>query len=283
VKKVVIVGAPRSGTNMLRDVLTSFEGVATWPCDEINYIWRHKNISYPSDEFTVEMAAPSVCRYIRNKFNWVERQYAARAVIEKTCANSLRVDFVNKVLPDAKYIFIYRDGLDVIGSAKLRWTAELDIPYLLQKTRFVPLVDLPVYASRYFGNRLYRLFSKEKRLAFWGPRLDGMEQLLKEYSLEQICAIQWQRCVEKAEDSFSEMPSNKVIKVAYEKLVTSPVSELGKILSFLDLTVDEMAIQQAVAGVSSRSVGKGRLSISDTVLEAVNPLIEETMKRYGYQ
>ena len=55
---VVIIGAPRSGTNMLRDILSTFEGVATWPCDEINYIWRHGNMSYPSDEIPRELANP---------------------------------------------------------------------------------------------------------------------------------------------------------------------------------------------------------------------------------
>ena len=50
IQKVIIIGAPRSGTNILRDVLTSFDGICTWPCDEINYIWRHGNAKYPSDE-----------------------------------------------------------------------------------------------------------------------------------------------------------------------------------------------------------------------------------------
>ena len=43
VQPVVIIGAARSGTNMLRDVLVKLPGVGTWPCDEINYIWRHGN------------------------------------------------------------------------------------------------------------------------------------------------------------------------------------------------------------------------------------------------
>ena len=46
-RDVVIIGAPRSGTNMLRDVLTSLPGFATWPCDEINLIWRHGNRDLP--------------------------------------------------------------------------------------------------------------------------------------------------------------------------------------------------------------------------------------------
>ena len=64
-------------------------------------------------------------------------------MVEKTCANSLRISFVNEVVPEAKYIFIYRDGIDSTGSAKLRWTAELDIHYILKKVRFVPMMDLP--------------------------------------------------------------------------------------------------------------------------------------------
>jgi hypothetical protein len=40
IRKLEII-APCSGANMLRDVLTLLPGVATWPCDEINYTWRH--------------------------------------------------------------------------------------------------------------------------------------------------------------------------------------------------------------------------------------------------
>ena len=71
---LIIIGAPRSGTNMLRDVLVRFPGVATWPCDEINYIWRHGNLRYPSDEFPAERADARVQRYIRAQFDWVEKR-----------------------------------------------------------------------------------------------------------------------------------------------------------------------------------------------------------------
>ena len=35
---VIIIGAPRSGTNILRDTLTSLSNVGTWGCDEIPYL-----------------------------------------------------------------------------------------------------------------------------------------------------------------------------------------------------------------------------------------------------
>jgi len=65
---VIIIGAARSGTNMLRDVLCSIPGLTTWPCDEIPYIWRHGNRDHPDDEFSPDMARPDVQRYILNQF-----------------------------------------------------------------------------------------------------------------------------------------------------------------------------------------------------------------------
>ena len=112
-RPVVIIGAPRSGTNMLRDVLCRVPGLGTWPCDEINYIWRHGNVRYSSDEFTVDMARPIVRRSIQRRF--AEQQKLHRVVVEKTCANSLRVPFVDKVIPQARYVFIVRDGIDAVS------------------------------------------------------------------------------------------------------------------------------------------------------------------------
>ena len=61
---LIIIGAGRSGTNALRDALTSLPGFKTWPCDEINAIWRFVNYSVPYDEFIVEHATPAVCANI---------------------------------------------------------------------------------------------------------------------------------------------------------------------------------------------------------------------------
>jgi hypothetical protein len=279
---VVIIGAPRSGTNMLRDVLCSLDDIATWPCDEINYIWRHGNISHKSDEFEPSMAHPGVAAYIRNQFAWVARKYKARIVVEKTCANSLRVPFVDAVLPDAKYIFIRRDGIDAVGSAMKRWTADLDIPYLMRKVRFTPLSDLPYYGGRYVWNRIYRLFSKEDRLAFWGPQLDNMSELLVEYSLDEVCALQWQACVEKSANALSNIHEDRWIEVAYEDFVKEPESELQKILSFLQLDLPAEALRESVMQVRSDSVGRGRAALDEAALERLETLVHDTMQRFGY-
>jgi hypothetical protein len=282
IENLVIVGAPRSGTNMLRDVLTSLEGIGTWPCDEINYIWRHGNVRYPSDELPRENATPSTQRYIKKQFQWVANTYDVDIVVEKTCANCLRIPFVHEVLPSAKYIYIYRDGIDAIGSARLRWTAKLDIPYLLEKVRFVPRLDLPYYAFRYFWSRVYRVFSSEKRLAFWGPKLHDMEEVIKKRTLNEVCAIQWQRCVDQADAALSAMPEGKVIRVKYEDFVSCPREELSRILLFLGYQLTSEVIAEAVAGVSNKSLGKGRAALGAEDVRRLEALVGASLKRYGY-
>jgi hypothetical protein len=278
----VIIGAPRSGTNMLRDVLCTFDRVSTWPCDEINYIWRHGNVRFPSDEIPESRAVLGVQSYIRGKFAKLARTQNCDYVVEKTCANSLRVPFVDAVVPEAKYVFIYRDGIDATGSAKLRWTAKLDIPYILEKMRFVPKIDLPYYGLRYFWARVYRLISREKRLAFWGPALDDMPTILQKHTLNEVCALQWQRCADKAEAALSVMPENKVIRVCYEDFVRQPAEELARILVFMGKAVSADEIATAVAGVSPRSLGKGRKALGAEEVLRLEKLVGESLKRYGY-
>lgn len=282
-ENIIIIGAPRSGTNMLRDVLASFDGITTWPCDEINYIWRHGNVRYPSDEFQAEQATPEVARYIQSRFDAIRKAQGAPLVLEKTCANCLRVPFVDRAVPGARYIYIHRDGLDATGSAMLRWKAELDIPYILQKLRYVPLMDIPYHGFRYLWSRVYRLFSRDKRLAFWGPMLDGMDDILRKHTLQEVCALQWQRCVEKAESAFANMPDERVIRVCYEDFVRNPVSELSRVLAFLAADVPEPQLRQSVAGVSSKSLGKGRQSLGKTEIANLESLVGTTLDRYGYR
>lgn len=281
-KSVIIIGAPRSGTNMLRDVLTQLPRVGTWPCDEINYIWRHGNVRYPTDEFVPEQARTDVSSYIRKEFKKLAERRGLETIVEKTCANSLRVRFIDQILPDAKYIYIVRDGIDAAASARKRWRAKLDIPYLLRKARYVPSSDLPYYASRYFANRLYRLFSHEQRLAYWGPVISNTQELLKEYTLPEVCALQWQRCVERADEDFSRIVPGRICKVTYETFVASPATELRRIAHFMGYELNDTETEKLVTKVSANSLGKGRKVLGEETVTKLEKLIGQTLQQHGY-
>lgn len=279
---IVIIGAPRSGTNMLRDMLTRLPGVGTWPCDEINYIWRHNNVRYPSDEFSPSMASNSVRRYVRRKFDWIAKKQNLDTVIEKTCANSLRVGFVDRIVPDAKYVFVVRDGVDVVGSAFKRWRASLDLEYVLRKARYVPLADVPYYGTRYLFNHIHRSLSKNKRLAIWGPRLNNIDELLDRFTLLQVCAIQWQACVQSAERDIAQIPCDRIIRVKYEEVVRDPLCEFGKLAGFLGKDLAPEVKELLAKTVSSSSIGKGRKDLDEEHIDSVLPLIKNTLNDHGY-
>lgn len=279
----IIIGAGRSGTNMLRDVISALPGFATWPCDEINYIWRHGNREEKTDEFSEKMARPEVCDFIQDRFTAIAKKLSADYVVEKTCANSLRVEFVDRVLPEAKYLFIIRDGRDVVASAFKRWKAPLEPVYLIKKARFVPASDFSYYASRYFMNRLRKIFSTDMRLASWGPRFEGMEEALRKYRLKQVAALQWQRCVENSERAFQGIPEDRVCRLKYEELVRRPAQEFKRILEFLEVDPAGVDLHQMTSGVSSKNVGKWRNELSEEELQKdLLPLIGKTLDRYGY-
>ncbi len=282
-KPVIIIGAGRSGTNILRDLLCTLPKFGTWPCDEINYIWRHGNRSEITDELSEDMAHPVVRDYIRNRFEFIAKKLSVDNVVEKTCANSLRVEFVNKVLPEARYLFIFRDGRDVVASALKRWKASLDPVYLMKKACYVPLCDLPYYAIHYAMNRLIKVFSSNKQLAFWGPRFKGFENALKSQSLEQVAALQWQRCIENSERGLQRISEDRICRLKYEKFVRDPAKEFKRILNFLEISSTSIDLERITASVSDKSVGNWRKRFTyGEIQKDLLPLIGDTLDRYGY-
>lgn len=277
---IIIVGAGRSGTNMLRDSLCSMNGFETWPCDEINYIWRHGNIRHPSDRFTELEARTEVKQFIVRSFEKLEKVSKASYVVEKTCANSLKVPFINTVFPQARYIFIVRDGRDAACSAMRRWKASLELRYILKKVRYVPRGDMPYYGTRFVMNRLQKLLSREKRLAFWGPLYPGMMNDLRKDTLLEVCAKQWRECVETAARDLSKLDQRNVYKMQYEHFVKNPADEMKQIVRFIGAEIPEKDIMRSVVHVASHHVGKFRQNISEENFIRLNAIVEPTMAEW---
>lgn len=279
-QEIVIIGAARSGTNMLRDALCSTDRTATWPCDEINYIWRHYNRTWPDDEIPIDLATPRVATYVKSQFMKVALKTRADTIVEKTCANSLRVPFLNRLLPEAKFVFLVRDGRDATASAMTRWVARMDLPYVLRKARFVPRQDLLYYGSRFLRNQAFRVGNREKRLRFWGPRFKGFNDYVATHSLWETCATQWQRSVESASEALSAIDADRVLSLQYEDLVRSPAEVLRRVFAFIGIA--NGSLEAATRGITAANIGKWQAAIDDATLELIDPILGPTLEEFGY-
>ena len=284
---IIIVGAPRSGTNMLRDVLTALPGFTTWPCDEINLIWKHHNREFPSDELKPEHATAEVRSYMHGQFEKIARKSGAHTVVEKTCATSMRVAFTAEAFPDAKFIFIRRDGLDVAASTISRWDAPFDLRYIARKLRYAPLGDLPYYGRQFASKRVASRRARKtgasanrKVTSWWGPKPSDFRELQERHTLDELAIVQWQRCVEASITDLESLPADQVIQISYEEFVAEPARQLEAILAFLgkEHLMDRAAVQR----VSRSSVGNGRAVLGESSARRLESLGEPTLKKLGY-
>ena len=109
-----------------------------------------------------------------------------------------------------------------------------------------------------------------------------MQSLHRNHSLNEVCALQWQACVERAEHDFSFIAADRIIRVRYEDFVKEPVVEVSRILKFLSREQKIDVVREAVKGVSPCSIGKGRIALGDKEVRNLERLVGRTLKHYGY-
>lgn len=281
-RPIIITGAGRSGTKLLRSVLACAPETAVFP-REINYIWRHGNVNFPTDQLTPDHARPEVRAFIREQFANLGRRQGGQRVVEKTCANALRLDFVHAVFPEAIIMHLIRDGRAVTESARRRWQAPPDLRYLLEKLRWVPAGDIPYYGLRYLRYQLGRLRGSNKGAqSSWGPRFARLDRLVAEKELVEVCAIQWRACVQAAEGSLECLPDEQALTIRYEELVADPVAVARRVYQHAGLTFTEACAAFARETVHDDNLNKWQQRLSEQELDLLLPHIEAELQRLGY-
>lgn len=283
-QEVIIVGAPRSGTNMLRDVLTQLPDFATWSCDEINFVWKHGNITAATDELPPERVRRKTRVFVKKQFEGVAKRTGCRFIVEKTCANSLRIPYVHELVPEARYLLLLRDGRDATASTLRRWRRPVPAgSYYLDKLRFVAPLDLPWVLGTALAKRLHGVGRRGRHSwSTWGPVFDELGDAVRAgRPLAEICALQWSRCVERSLEGLATVESSRWHPVSYERFVDQPAEELKRILSFLEAPAALAEIGRAVETVTAGSIGRWQSSLSSAEVELIEPMIERTMCSIG--
>jgi hypothetical protein len=276
---VVIVGAGRSGTKFLRDILAVSENVAAIPFD-VNYVWRFGHEGAESDVLDPGDLTEESREFIRTSLRRlarVDRNDSTSVLLEKTVSNCLRLDYVDAVLPEARFLHLIRDGRAVAESAYRVWEKSPGGGYLLRKLRYFPWRNYR-YAFWYVGNLLG--FHGAQKV--WGPRYPGIIADLVSMDLLDVCARQWKECVLSATKSLAALPADRVLTVTYEEFVTNE-SVLEEICHFCGVPVGIDLRENYRSKVEPTNACKWRRNLSPTEIAQLNESLGDTLELLGYK
>ena len=278
---VFLLGAGRSGTKFLRDVLGSSSSIGVIPYD-VGYVWRYGNENFPSDELTPEMITPSIEKHIKNMLSTLVKKNDdyIEILIEKSVPNTLRPSFVRRIYPDAKFIHLIRDGRSVTESAIRSWNSPPKKGYISKKIRYFPWRSYS-YAIWYFKNFLKGVFQYGQNQRIWGPRYSGIDKDVGALPLELVCARQWRKCVETSLSQLDSFPEGKVLTVHYEDLIKDQ-KYVEKICNFIGVSNKRGIVDYYNKIVVHSNVDKWRKSLSDEQLKIINKEISILNADLGY-
>ena len=200
-------------------------------------------------------------------------------LVEKTVANTLRVPFVYALFPEARFVHLVRDGVDVVSSSRTAWLQRPDWRYLYRKLRSFPPTVAPRYLSRYALETAQRQLSRG-RVPVWGPRYSGIEADTVERGVLVACAEQWRRSVEAALQGLRVVPADQQLEVRYESFVSDANRELGRIAQFCGL--EHADICSPPMTVRTDRLGRGREDLSEPELATVLSIIAPVLEVMGY-
>ena len=140
--RLFIVGCPRSGTTLLQSLMAAHPEIASFP---ESYFFQNLNGSWPwgswlgiassrartrFNDFLHKVNQEQMCQYLP-KFSAFQSQYSSAFVkvldtitqqqsksiwLEKTPQHMLHIDLIEKLVKDAKFIHIIRNGEDNVAS-----------------------------------------------------------------------------------------------------------------------------------------------------------------------
>jgi len=266
IRPIFVVGAPRSGTNLFYRTFARHSDLAwisnitkKFPSSlwltriimlfredhrptEANNVWQkfagNEDLSLGRDDVTA--AARS---YLRSVIKNNLQIFNKPRFINKCPGNSVRIDFLKEIFPDAIFIHIIRDG---------RAAA-----YSIMRSRL-----------GHSG-------------AYWSVKPPGWQDLLK-LPMVDACALQWKLTVESALQSAEKLPPAQYMEVRYENLVDRPAEVMEQVGEKCGLVWQKDFLKEITTGMENRNF-KWETEMQDADKNTLNKLLGDFLKHLGYR
>lgn len=194
--------------------------------------------------------------------------YKEYRLVEKTPRNCFKVKLLNKLFPDAKFIFLRRDYRTNISSLIEGW-----------KNR----------QTKYSGESK-RLPKMNQMLSLTNFDSDSWRFVLppgyQDYiskSLEELCAFQWMQSIDYILNDLQAIDKERQLIINYEDLVEKTPELLKGICNFaeLDFTKDlqKLATKPPEVNYLDSRPNKDKWKKNQTAIERIEPMIEATRLR----
>jgi hypothetical protein len=216
-----IVSAPRAGSTLLFETLSATPQLATlggeahWLVEGFPEL-RPGAPGVDSNRLTAEHCSAHIAARIRDQ---IAERLASGRFLEKTPKNSLRIPFFDRVFPDARYIFLWRDPRQNLSSIMEAW----------RSGRYVTYPDLPDWDGP------------------WSLLLPPGWQSLRGKPLEEIAAYQWETTNRTVLTDLEALPRERWTAVSYAELRAGPRAAVERLCAFCEIEFDA-ALASRLAG-----------------------------------
>ena len=277
---IILLGNVRSGTSMTMFCFGKHPELAYW--NEPRTVWTYAAPGRRHDVFDEDDARPGVIRYIRQRWLQYQRANGDRRVMEKTPSNVMRIPYVHRIFPEAKFVYILREPLANLSSSELKWRKPITRVHLLERFRETPKTQLHYYGWRLARDTFCSRVLKRKHVSVWGVRYPGIYDDIRTMSVEQVIAKQWVACCQQADRDLERVDPALVYRLRYEDFVENPVPVFERVLGHFDLQMT-----QGVADEINKMVDPNRRTkwrrLDPSILAQCLPILEPEMRRQGYE
>jgi hypothetical protein len=272
---VFLIGCSRSGTTVTFETLGASDQLVNLGF-EIPQFWNELygplNNGWHSEAAGPEHARPE---HRDAALRFFYQRLGSGRVLDKTCINVMRVGYLHALFPDAKFVFIQRDGRDNISSMIDGWR--------LGRT------DGDFHLSQFLGEFPEPVAINGGEYNDWAFFLAPGWQAYNHSPVEEVCAFQWISANQLALDAAAQLPPELWIQLRYEDLFERPVDMFREVYARLDLdfTAD---IEQRCRTLDQRptSIVKGKpskakwKSQNPELIERILDRIAPMQTRLGY-
>lgn len=278
-RPVLVIGSPRSGRSLVASLLSRAPEFAF--VSEPLMIWDAGLGKRPDDRRVAEDATPAICDAIRHGCQRAVEQAGKERYLDDLSYHALRVPFVHRVLPEAKFIHVIRNGDDCVPELLFGWTYKDSLSRAIaRRAHHISLRTLPRLALRFLRNYVQSRVSGCR--ATWGPRVPGLAEFAAAHCPAEIAAYQWCSLVRTAREDLQKLPPAQSLEVRFEDLIQSPAAQMERIAAFCELKDPEPVIRFAVQYIDVNHVFEKKVQPTESQWQTVHALINPLQQLLGY-